>query len=337
MINGFNHTASSTSTLTEGSVQSASPGFNGGLLGSNQSTGNAITSFSDLLTSDEGSLSSGLSETEGQDQVGVDVSEELLGSLETDAAEGTLGDELKATVLLTAQQGSQSGLNLATNAPASTASIVTDSIVSAVSNVMSTSATLVTAQVATSQLATNSALDSKLIDVAAVKDSAASTEGLVSNNAQSNRSETTSNLQFKAVLDKSLSAQQLGERLNSTIADKVIVQVNAKMPTATIRLDPPDLGKIDLVVRLDNDKLSIQINASSGATRESIQMTSDRLRAELVEQNFLHVDVSISGEHQQGSDHYEMMAEEDFAIATNSAATNSDAEEQIDNSELARA
>ncbi len=337
MINGFNHAASSTSTLTEGSVQSASPGFNGGLLGNNQSTGNAVTSFSDLLSTEEGSLSSVFTDTEEQEQVSADVSEELLSSLETDAAETVIADDLKATVVSTVQQGSHNSLNLATNASASVASAVTESLVGAVSNVMSTSATLATTQVATSQLATNSVLDSKLIDVAAVKDSAASTDGLVSNNAQSNRSETASNLQFKAVLDKSLSAQQLGERLNSTIADKVIVQVNAKMPTATIRLDPPDLGKIDLVVKLDNDKLNIQINASSGATRESIQMTSDRLRAELVEQNFLHVDVSISGEHQQGSDHYEMMAEEDFTIAANSAATNSDAEEQIDNSELARA
>ncbi|MDE1076959.1 flagellar hook-length control protein FliK, partial [Escherichia coli] len=79
--------------------------------------------------------------------------------------------------------------------------------------------------------------------------------------------------------------------LSATIADKVSVQINAKTPTATIRLDPPDLGKIELVVKLDNDKLHIQINASSNTTRESIQMTSDRLRAELVEQNFLNVDV----------------------------------------------
>ncbi len=108
----------------------------------------------------------------------------------------------------------------------------------------------------------------------------------------------TASLEFKAVLDKQISAKQMGQQLSALMADKISLQVNAKTPTATIRLDPPELGKIDLVVKLDNDKLHVQISASSHATRESIQLTSERLRAELVEQNFLHVEVAITSDSQ---------------------------------------
>ncbi len=108
-------------------------------------------------------------------------------------------------------------------------------------------------------------------------------------------------LQFKAVIaqPKGASASELGQKLTTMLADKLSIQVHAKAPVATIRLDPPDLGKIDLTVRLDNDKLHVQLQASSQATRESINATTDRLRHELMAQNFLDVEVTVT---QDGSD-----------------------------------
>lgn len=330
MINGFSHTTTSASTLNDGSAAAVQSGFNSGLLGNKQPSEHSAVSFSGLLNSDTETLLSSTSNS--IESLAVDGE---TAALEQQEAALTV-DNSQHLLASTANVSHQLNKDPVT-AGTSTVSTLSDSIVTAVSNVMSTSATLATAQVATSQLAANSVLDGKLIEATAVKETATSVDALVNSNTQAQRGEAGSNLQFKAVLDKSLSAQELGERLSSTIADKVSVQVNAKTPTATIRLDPPDLGKIDLVIKLDNDKLNIQINASSGATRESIQMTSDRLRAELVEQNFLHVDVSISGEHQQSSDHHEMVADGDFMVAGNTVAMDSDVEELVDNSELARA
>lgn len=102
---------------------------------------------------------------------------------------------------------------------------------------------------------------------------------------------------FKASLDKKMSAEHMGQKLGSLLADKVLIQYNAKTPIATIRLDPPELGKIDLLVRVDGGKVQVQVHASSQATRESLQLTSDKLRDELLNQNFLNVDVQISNEH----------------------------------------
>ncbi|CAM3665934.1 flagellar hook-length control protein FliK [Vibrio aquimaris] len=84
-----------------------------------------------------------------------------------------------------------------------------------------------------------------------------------------------------------------GEQMMQVLHDRVSVQAQQNMQQAQIRLDPPDLGKMDLLVRVEGDKLSVQINASTTATREALMQVSDRLRAELQNHNFLHVDVNV--------------------------------------------
>ncbi|MCG6229084.1 flagellar hook-length control protein FliK [Vibrio furnissii] len=122
---------------------------------------------------------------------------------------------------------------------------------------------------------------------------------------------------FKAAVDKHLTAEQMGQKLSALVADKVAVQYNAKASAATIRLDPPDLGKIDLLVRVDGGKVQIQVQASSHMTRESLQLTSDRLRDELLNQNFIDVDVQIFDEHTQHDPHHELNYNNDLIVASN--------------------
>lgn len=122
---------------------------------------------------------------------------------------------------------------------------------------------------------------------------------------------------FKAAVDKHLTAEQMGQKLSALVADKVAVQYNAKASAATIRLDPPDLGKIDLLVRVDGGKVQIQVQASSHMTRESLQLTSDRLRDELLNQNFIDVDVQIFDEHTQHDPHQELNYNNDLIVASN--------------------
>ncbi|PNH94247.1 flagellar hook-length control protein FliK [Vibrio diazotrophicus] len=330
MINGLSHSSTDTTTLAEGSVLNAKQGFSDSL-----PSGTMAQSFAALLSGTESEtleFELGVSATEAESGDTI----ELVSTLADDAT-AEMSDDLTAAPVATTHLA-----NVAKDPSVSVSSSAKDSLVSAVSNVVSTSASLTTAQTATNQLATSSlvtqnVVDSRLIDVVAVKEHTVSTDALLNNHSQSTRSELNANLRFRAVMDKSLSAQELGERLSATIADKVSVQINAKTPTATIRLDPPDLGKIELVVKLDNDKLHIQINASSNTTRESIQMTSDRLRAELVEQNFLNVDVSVSGDQQQNAEQDYFVSSDEFMVVDNSAGLDLDTVQDIDNNELARA
>ncbi|WP_165311094.1 flagellar hook-length control protein FliK [Vibrio ziniensis] len=327
MINGLNHTSTDTASLSEGAVLNAKQGFR-----DRDSTGTATMSFAAMLLDTEAKnvvtdLGLSLSESDESLELTTAGTDEL-----TDLSADISDNFNLVSVSVTTVNNSVKDSSVT-----AASSMVADSIVTAVSNVMSTSASLASAQVATSQLATNSVLDGKLIDATTVKEPTVAADALLNNNSQTARNEVASNLQFKAVMDKSLSTQELGERLSATIADKVSVQVNAKTPTATIRLDPPDLGKIELVVKLDHDKLHVQINASSSTTRESIQMTSDRLRAELVEQNFLNVDVSVTSEHQQNTEQDFFAFGDDLIVASNAASLDLNEEQEIDNSELARA
>ncbi|EMA2481075.1 flagellar hook-length control protein FliK [Vibrio fluvialis] len=100
-------------------------------------------------------------------------------------------------------------------------------------------------------------------------------------------------------------AGKWGEQMLQVLHDRVTLQAQQHLQEAKIRLDPPDLGKLDLVVRVEGDRLSVQINANAAATREALMQVSDRLRAELQSQNFVHVDVNVGadqgGQHQSSS------------------------------------
>ncbi|WP_422398737.1 flagellar hook-length control protein FliK [Vibrio furnissii] len=100
-------------------------------------------------------------------------------------------------------------------------------------------------------------------------------------------------------------AGKWGEQMLQVLHDRVTLQAQQNLQEAKIRLDPPDLGKLDLVVRVEGDRLSVQINANAAATREALMQVSDRLRAELQSQNFVHVDVNVGadqgGQHQSSS------------------------------------
>lgn len=100
------------------------------------------------------------------------------------------------------------------------------------------------------------------------------------------------------------SAGRWGEQMMQVLHDRVSLQAQQNMQEAKIRLDPPELGKLDLLVRVEGDRLSVQINANAVATREALIQVSERLRAELQNQNFVHVEVNVgSGDAQQQGSH----------------------------------
>lgn len=97
-------------------------------------------------------------------------------------------------------------------------------------------------------------------------------------------------------------AGKWGEQMLQVLHDRVTLQAQQNLQEARIRLDPPDLGKLDLMVRVEGDKLSVQLNANVAATREALIQVSERLRAELQNQSLMHVDVQIGSGDKQESD-----------------------------------
>lgn len=108
-------------------------------------------------------------------------------------------------------------------------------------------------------------------------------------------------------------AGKWGEQMMQVLHDRVTLQAQQNLQEAKIRLDPPELGKLDLMVRVEGDRLSVQINASATATREALMQVSERLRVELQQQNFVHVDVNVGSDQGQQS-HAEQTTDDEMTI-----------------------
>lgn len=82
-------------------------------------------------------------------------------------------------------------------------------------------------------------------------------------------------------------------QIHQVLRDKIQLQFDTLNQAARIRFDPPELGKVEMYIRMDGDKVNIQMSASSALTREAILATSERLRHELTSQNSELSEVNI--------------------------------------------
>lgn len=86
---------------------------------------------------------------------------------------------------------------------------------------------------------------------------------------------------------------QLGAQLLQTLKDKVELQLNQEVQQARIKLDPPEMGRLELSIRLEGDKLHIHITASHAGVRDALNAHADRLRSDLLPQHGGGVEVSV--------------------------------------------
>lgn len=103
--------------------------------------------------------------------------------------------------------------------------------------------------------------------------------------------------------------QQWGQQMLSVLKDRVQMQMNQDISHARIRLDPPHLGALELSVRVDGNKVQVQVLANDPALREAIQQNADRLRLELESKDLMGTQVSVDvGEH-NGQQYQDTQAE----------------------------
>ena len=125
----------------------------------------------------------------------------------------------------------------------------------------------------------------------------------------------------KVQVDIQQPVSSLSQQLNDIIKDKVDIQISAKKQNATIRLDPPELGKLEVKVRIDGDKLFVTVNANHAHTREAVSQGLDRLRADL---NFNgQVSVDIGNLPNESPDSAEKYLDREVAsiVSTNTETT----------------
>ncbi|MGC6096698.1 flagellar hook-length control protein FliK [Citrobacter portucalensis] len=89
------------------------------------------------------------------------------------------------------------------------------------------------------------------------------------------------------------------QRLQIALGDRLQIQVKNQIQHATLRIDPPDMGKIDIVLQVDHGRMQVQINASHAEVYRALQQTCNDLRQSLTGQNFVQVNVLVSSQSGQ--------------------------------------
>lgn len=98
------------------------------------------------------------------------------------------------------------------------------------------------------------------------------------------------------------SEAQWGQQLVDVLKDRVELQVNHSIKQAHIRLDPPELGRLELTVRMEGDRLNVQLNVTNPAVREALIQSMERLRMSLAPHHAGGVEVNVGqgGEQERG-------------------------------------
>ncbi|NMH66720.1 flagellar hook-length control protein FliK [Shewanella salipaludis] len=95
--------------------------------------------------------------------------------------------------------------------------------------------------------------------------------------------------------------QQAREML-TPLREQLRFQIDQQIKHAELRLDPPELGKVELNIRLDGDRLHVQMHAVNPAVRDALSTGLERLRAELAMDHGGQIQLDIGsgqGEAQQ--------------------------------------
>ncbi|MDH0099320.1 flagellar hook-length control protein FliK, partial [Pseudomonas sp. GD04158] len=102
---------------------------------------------------------------------------------------------------------------------------------------------------------------------------------------------------------------QWGEQMLHSLREQVELQINQRIQNATIRLDPPELGSLEIFLSHESGRLNVQLSAANGEVARLLQQTSERLRQELVGQNFVQVNVQVSADAQGGRQQQQAQAQ----------------------------
>ncbi|MCE9686217.1 flagellar hook-length control protein FliK [Shewanella sp. AS16] len=74
---------------------------------------------------------------------------------------------------------------------------------------------------------------------------------------------------------------QQAQEMLTPLREQLRFQIDQQIKHAELRLDPPELGKVELNIRLDGDRLHVQMHAVNPAVRDALSTGLERLRAEL--------------------------------------------------------
>ncbi|MGM0430929.1 MAG: flagellar hook-length control protein FliK [Pseudomonadota bacterium] len=117
------------------------------------------------------------------------------------------------------------------------------------------------------------------------------TQGTVAAN-ESSQSNTLQALQRPLDLQQTEASQKLQERIN--------IMMSRNIQRADIRLDPPELGSVQIRVNMSGEQASVQFQVQSAQARDAIETTMPRLREMLEQQGIDLADTQVGEQSKEG-------------------------------------
>jgi flagellar hook-length control protein FliK len=95
----------------------------------------------------------------------------------------------------------------------------------------------------------------------------------------------------------------------SGLGERVSVMLIQKQHLATIRLDPPSLGKMEIQIQIKDDVTNVTINTQHAQTRDMVDSASHRLKEFLQDAGYQNVNVDVSHQSDQQKNDAQFMAD----------------------------
>lgn len=104
-------------------------------------------------------------------------------------------------------------------------------------------------------------------------------------------------------VERQLQVKNSAGELTQRLSERLVVMIGQDIQEARIRLDPPELGRMDVKVTTQNDQVQVQVIAQQPMVRDLLEQHAHRLREMLEQQGFTKVDVDVSDQPwQDGQD-----------------------------------
>lgn len=106
--------------------------------------------------------------------------------------------------------------------------------------------------------------------------------------------------QTRAVPGAAVAMQQPG--WTQDVTDKVMWMSSQNLKSAEIKLDPAELGRLDIKIDMSQEHTQVTFTSANAGVRDSLEAQMHRLRELLAQQGMADVDVNVSDQSQQQAD-----------------------------------